>query len=68
MKAKAEKHLEANIRTMDDAVWQQRIHLQQLLARDDEQFSDGRGWDSRNLAVYAAALGWTRHSVNVKRS
>lgn len=73
MKRKAEKWLGYNIDKMNDERWQQVIHLQALLARDDEQFARSplghtRHFSTRNLAVYAAALGWTRSIVNMKRS
>lgn len=68
MKAGAERHLGPIIDRMDDGAWQQAIHLQALLARDDSQFDRPLAWSTRNLAIWAAALGWTRHSVNTKRS
>lgn len=68
MKRKAELHLGYNIDKMNDASWQDVIHLQALLSRDDPQFDRNRPWSTRTLAVYAAALGWTRSIVNMKRS
>lgn len=68
MKRVAERHLGHNIDRMNDELWQRDIHLQALLSRDDPQFDRDRHWSTRNLAIYAAALGWTRSAVNIKRS
>lgn len=65
----AQRHLGYTIDQMDDGEWQRVIHLKALLARDDaEMFSRPTGFGSLVLATYAAALGWTRHAVNVKHS
>ncbi len=64
----ADRHLNAAVIHMDDPRWQQAIRLQDILARDDAFFARDRPFSSYVLATYAAALGWDRHSVNVKRS
>jgi hypothetical protein len=64
----ADRHLGSVIDRMNDLAWQRAIHLQALLARDDEFFNRNNPFGERVLAVYAAALGWTRHAVNMKHS
>jgi hypothetical protein len=64
----ADRHLGSSIDRMSDEVWQRGIHLQALLARDDEFFTRGNPFSTKVLATYAAALGWDRNRVNIKRS
>lgn len=67
MRRSAERHLGAIIDRMNDGFWQQSIHLRELLARDDSQFERPMH-GTTSLATWAAALGWTRQRVNMKRS
>jgi hypothetical protein len=64
----AQRHLGYAIDQMDDHGWQVASHLLSILTRDDEFFTRNNGFSPRVLATYAAALGWTRHRVNMKNS
>lgn len=64
----AQRHLDTIATAMSDQNWQRGIHLQQLLARDDEYFNRDNPFSPNVLAIWAAALGWTRQAVNIKRS
>lgn len=65
----AERNLGYAIDKMDDEVWLSRLHVQRLLTRDDpNHFGRVVPFSSRRLAIAAAALGWTRHAINVKHS
>jgi hypothetical protein len=64
----AERHLGHAIDQMNDHGWQVASHLQNILSRDDQFFTRDNPFSTRVLATYAAALGWTRHRVNMKNS
>lgn len=65
----ADRHLGSVIDRMIDPNWQSGVHLQALLARDDADFfAPEVPFSLRRLATCAAALGWDRTRVNMKRS
>lgn len=64
-----QRNCQFTIDRMNDAHWQKAINLNGLLAEADwSWFSRGPMRDPRTLATYAAAMGWTRSSVNMRRS
>lgn len=67
MQAIARKHLGDIVTEMCSPEWQKQIGLQRLVARSDA-FYDGPARSFVAVAETAAAMGWSRYSVNVCRS